>query len=357
MRSLIPLLLITLSLGTASIGRCEENNDSSEYPSFLAIPAFFYTTDTGFGGGLACLKSYRSNTEHTSTVRFFSLFTQKKQFTSAIQWDHYFSGNNNRLKIGMAYRKFPTVFFGLGNNTTNDNYEKYTPEYTDALVTFEHRIVSHLKLELLTFFSNQALVKSEPGGMIRSSAVPWNAGRYDVGSGIGVLWDSRDNVLATRRGTLAKLEYRGIIFQEEGGAFNKLSLDVRRFYNPISDLVLAGMFWIENLRGDVPFYLFSSLGSESRLRGYKIDRFLGKSLVLIQNDIRFPIWRSLGGSVFVASGRVADTMGDLFSGTFHTAGGAGIRYFFNREDNLVVRLDYAVGSDSRGVYLTYSEAY
>jgi hypothetical protein len=45
--------------------------------------------------------------------------------------------------------------------------------------------------------------------------------------------------------------------------------------------------------------------------------------------------------VFAAAGRVADKPSDLFSDGIHAGGGAGLRYFINRRDGMVVRLDGA----------------
>ena len=338
-------------------GFCEEKDDSSEWPSLLVVPIVNYSSDTGFGGGIVALKSYHSSEKQVSTVQLVVLYTEKKQFQTITKWEHHFRNTRDRLIVQLGYIKYPTRFFGLGNNTSNDDPEKYTPEYVEGRFSYEKSAISHLKIKMIFLFRNQALIKSEPDGKIESSSVPWSRGRFDAGPGIGILWDSRDNTYAAKRGMFAKIEYRGIMLQNEGGAFNFISWEARKFFNPFSDLVLAYMFRLEDCRGDTPFYLLADIGGENRLRGYEYSRFIAKKAILFQHDVRFPIWGSFGGAVFIATGRVADAMSDLFSGTYHNAYGAGLRYFINKEDNLVLRLDTAYGSDSRGVYLTLSEAF
>ena len=339
---------------------CEEENgdsDSFEVPSLLATPIASYSTDTGFAGGFGLLKSYRSSEKQASTVMLLALYTEKKQFQTAVRWEHHFPNETDRAIVGIRYLKYPTYFYGLGNDSSNDDPESYTPEYLEGEFSYEKRVVGSLKLKSILRFRNQTLTKHEKNGAVISPAVPWNGGRLDIGPGIGLVWDTRDNTYSARRGTFAKLEYVGILYQNEGGAFNTMSLDVRKFVNPLSDLVLAWQFDFKDCRGDAPFYFYPDLGGEEKLRGYEYHRFIGRKSIVFQHDVRFPIWGPVGGTVFAATGKVSDTIDDLWSGTNHTAIGGGIRFIFNEEDHLVLRLDMAWGDDARGVYFTFSEAY
>jgi outer membrane translocation and assembly module TamA len=156
---------------------------------------------------------------------------------------------------------------------------------------------------------------------------------------------------------LFQAEYEGIMVQDRGHSYNTVSCEVRNFFNPFPECVFAYMVSFKDSRGDVPFYLFQGLGGVDKLRGYEEKRFIGKSGLLFQHDIRFPIWRGLAGAVFIATGRVADDTDSLFSGRYHAAYGGGPRYFINKKDNLVIRLDYALGNDSKGIYFTFGEAF
>jgi outer membrane translocation and assembly module TamA len=144
---------------------------------------------------------------------------------------------------------------------------------------------------------------------------------------------------------------------DDGNDFNAMALEGRKFFNPVSDVVCAFMALAKDTRGDVPFYLLPVLGGEDRLRGYELDRFTGRCLILFQQDIRFPVWGPFSGAVFAATGRVAPDVESLFSGTYHRAAGCGVRWYFDKEDNLVIRFDAAWGSDSNGVYIGFGEAF
>lgn len=325
--------------------------------SFMAFPAAFYTTDTGFGGGFAAVKSYNPERARLSNVQLAVIYTAKKQTSIGFRWDHYLPNNRDRVFVELGYLKFPTDYFGLGNNTSNDDPGKFTPEYFEGKVTLERRMINSLRLKTILLFRNQSLIKEKPENILALSGAKWPEGRFDTGIAFAVAWDSRDNLFATKTGRFIQLEYRGNLYHNEGGSFDRLTFDARSFYNPVGSIVFASMMMFERCTGDVPFYLLSELGGQDRIRGYENERFRDNNLLLFQQDMRFMIWGPIGGAVFASSGRVANETGDLFSGMYHTSVGAGLRFVFNKEDNLVLRGDFARGSDSTGVYLTFSEAF
>ncbi|MFC1650307.1 hypothetical protein ACFL2X_01930 [Candidatus Latescibacterota bacterium] len=359
MKKIILSIIFFAVLGTFS-GFCEESGGKEEAkektPPFL-FPAFMYSSDTGFGGGVVGIHSYHNPGSNSSHIQFAAIYTQKKQFTFSTYWQHLFHNNKSRIVNQFTYSKFPSEFFGLGNKTSNESSEIFTPEFVNIKLSYERSIFKQLKIKSQFLIRNQALVNYERGGIIKSPFVPWSSGRLDAGPGIGVLWDSRDNYNATKHGTLAQLEYLGLMFQDDGGSLNSVNLDVRHFINPFPEVVFGSMLWMVDSGGDIPFYLLSALGGGDRLRGYENDRFFGKKLILIQQDIRFPIWGPFGGIVFAASGRVSDKVNELFSGQYHTGYGTGVRYFIDKKENMLVRFDVAFGSDTNSSYITFSEAF
>ena len=222
---------------------------------------------------------------------------------------------------------------------------------------YERRLVRSFKVKTGFFLRNQALVKYEKNGTFISSGIPWNKGRFDAGPEISMIWDSRDNTIATVSGSLVQIIYTSPVFHDEGGSGNRIQFDARKFFNPYPDVVLGFMALVDDYRGDVPYYMYTVLGGQDRLRGYEENRFRDRSSVLVQHDFRFPLFGPFGGCLFAATGRVGPDFSSLFSGTWHSAFGSGFRWYFNKEDNLVIRFDVARGSDSNGVYFGFGEAF
>jgi hypothetical protein len=349
---LVALLFVPITSSGEEKG---ENADDSK--SFFALPYIFYTTDTGLGYGAGGMVGYRSLDARPSALVFALTHTTKHQFQSVVKWAHNSTGGRRRLTGEIQYTKFPQAFYGLGNDTSGENPVTYTPEYTQVELALEQSLYRDLKLMSLVQFRNQALVDRGDSGAFLAGGVPWATGRMDGSLGFGVLWDSRDNVTATLRGSLFKIEYFGSLIRNEGGAFSMVTCEAKIFRTPLPDCTLGSMFQFLDARGDVPFYLLPVLGGMERLRGYEMARFVGRNVLLVQEDFRFPIVWRIGGCVFAAAGRVADERRDLLSGGFHVGGGAGLRYFINRKDGMVARLDVAFGDGSSGTYITFGEAF
>jgi hypothetical protein len=356
-RAIYALTLIVFLTFTCKVTFCEEDNvEKKNKMSLFAVPIFGYTTDTGTLGGFAGMKSYRNSGGKLSNVQAIIEYSAKKQFVAGFKWDHNFK-NNDRLLVETKYSKFPTLFFGIGNKTKSDVNENFTPEFFESKISLEKSITSDLKIKTLLYMQNLANVEYNHSGMIVEKDVKWYKGRLDAGPGIGIVWDSRDNTIATNTGTLIQLEYWGMMLQDKGGAYNIINAEFKKFINPIPKFVLGYMAQYKETNGTVPFYLLNDLGGSDRLRGYEQYRFFGKKSVLLQHDIRFPIWGPIGGIAFGAAGQVADKANDVLKGRFHVGYGGGLRWFINREDNLVIRFDYAAGNDTKGFYVTFGEAF
>ena len=335
---------------------CDEKS-GEKGRSLMALPVAGYSTDTGFVGGAAAIKSYNRDRIRISTIKTAAIYTANKQFTSVFEIDHYFPANRDRVLLNMNYVKYPTYYYGLGNDSSNDDPEKYTPEFFDMEFFYERSLKNAFKFKTGFFFHKEALVEFESDGNFIGSDAPWKRGRLDAGPEFSFIRDSRDNINATQSGSLVQVRYRGLMFQDEGGSSNKLTMEARKFYNPHPDIVIGFMALNDNVRGDTPHYLYPTLGGQDRLRGYEENRFQDRSRILFQQDIRFTLWGPIGGCFFAATGRVAPDVESLFSGTWHSAAGCGIRWYYNREDNLPIRIDIARGSDANGVYFGFGEAF
>jgi outer membrane protein assembly factor BamA len=97
----------------------------------------------------------------------------------------------------------------------------------------------------------------------------------------------------------------------------------------------------------VPFYELPSLGGSTTLRGYLEGRLRDRHSLLVQGELRFPVWRVLKGAAFVEIGRVYDKITDPldppFVSHFLWSAGAGIRFVLHPD--ILVRLDFGVSTE------------
>lgn len=335
----------------------EEGDKERDSRTFFAIPVASYADETGFAGGAAVLKSYHRDRLRVSTLQSLVMYTEKKQFVTVLVMNHYLRNGLDRFYMKAGYMRYPTEYFGLGNDTKPDDPDKYTPEVFEINPFFDKTLYRSLKIRPELFFVQQTLLETKPDSLFADNTARWSSGRMDLGPALSLVWDSRDNTLASRSGTYFRITYRGIMIQDEGDAYNSFAGEFRHFWEPRPLLVFASMLYTRHTRGDTPFYLKPTLGGGDYLRGYEENRFIGDSVALIQQDIRFPIWWRIGGSVFAATGRVADDASSLFEGQYHFGYGTGLRFFINRDDNMVIRFDMAWGNDTDTFYAGFGEAF
>ena len=82
------------------------------------------------------------------------------------------------------------------------------------------------------------------------------------------------------------------------------------------------------------------------MRGYYEGRFRDRNYIAGQTEIRYRINNSFGLVAFVGAGEVFHT-GFSFAQLKPNYGG-GVRYFFDIEKGLAIRLDYGVGQKPAG---------
>ncbi len=98
-------------------------------------------------------------------------------------------------------------------------------------------------------------------------------------------------------------------------------------------------------------------GSASNLRGYVSGQYRDHASWTLQTEWR----RRLGGKFGVVAvagiGGIARSVGAISRSTLPPGAGSGVRYAVSREYRINVRLDGAVGKDSRAINLSLGEAF
>jgi outer membrane protein assembly factor BamA len=111
------------------------------------------------------------------------------------------------------------------------------------------------------------------------------------------------------------------------------------------------------INGSAPFHKLAALGGQSMMRGYYEGRYLGNKLLAGQVEYRIPIYWRFGAVAFAGAGDVASTMSRFNLHDLKPSYGFGIRYVFNPDEKLSLRLDFGFGRNTSGVYITAAEAF
>lgn len=330
--------------------------------SIVPLPVLFYTPETklAFGGALTVLYRPEGSTvlDRPSTFTPVLVYTTRNQILFFLGGNHYWSQGRNQVKPGIAYRKFPDSFYGLGNDTAADGDEDFTDEGWSIYGDYLRELVSSWRAGFGWNYANSTITGTSEGDRLDTQPIPGRDGGSVIGLGVLLGWDSRDNVSFPRKGQYHQFSLR---FHEDAWGsdydFDLSSLDMRAYFPLKRDSAFAVRALAENASGQPPFQVLPRLGGDQLLRGYYAGRFRDSSLLAFQGELRGRLRGRLGGVVFAEIGQVADGFGKLGSGRFHSSFGLGLRVLLVSDEGLQLRCDYGWGEDSSGLYFNLGEAF
>ncbi|MBG8554256.1 BamA/TamA family outer membrane protein [Hymenobacter guriensis] len=357
---------------TASATAVKPPKNPADKPSFIPAPVLFYEPETGFAAGATFLPTWRHGRDTTvrkSNGRLGGWFSQKKQLN--LQLSHtIFTRQERYLLIGdIQYFDYPIFFYGVGNDTKKEDES----EIAYKLLTINQRALKSIHrytflglqyrfADLRSLRPKLELNNEETGpNLYYSELTPREKEPFRIsGAGPTFIYDSRDVILSTFKGAYLDLQ---ALFNLKGlgsdYTFTRYVVD-GRYFQPLGS---NRTIWASQVigtfhNGTVPFRELGNLGGVSLLRGIYEGRFRDRQLLAAQTEIRHHLFWRLNGAVFAGVGQVAPHLQDMSFSGIKLAGGAGVRFQFNRRDRLNIRFDYGVGSGGNsGLYFGVNEAF
>ena len=184
----------------------------------------------------------------------------------------------------------------------------------------------------------------------------------NIGAGIKVLHDTRDDTLNAYTGRFFSIEasfYREWLGSDQD--FEAFSVDYRQYHQiKRPGRTFAWQLFGRVANGDVPWVSKSTVGSARDLRGYTYGRFRDDAAVWALAEYRHmtntKLWKlgRNGFAVWAGIGFIGEDLGDLGGNELPNAG-VGYRLELQPRRNL--RLDVGVGYDEVGIYLNFAEAF
>ena len=109
--------------------------------------------------------------------------------------------------------------------------------------------------------------------------------------------------------------------------------------------------------GSVPFYDLCFFGKSKDVRGYDVGQYIDRVMIAGQAEYRVELKKRLGAALFFGAGEVARRWADLRSDALKPGGGVGLRFRLTKQHHINLRIDYAWGINSKGLYLGVTEAF
>ncbi|UCH63405.1 MAG: BamA/TamA family outer membrane protein [Fidelibacterota bacterium] len=285
------------------------------------------------------------------------MYTQNKQLTLQLEFDHYWNRATRRIFGSVVLVKFPDRFYGIGNDLP-DEYELFTPRSTLVNVNYQHGITRNINIGGGFNFEKVEMVKVEPGGLLDTGSIPGADGGRITGLSLLTTWDSRDHTNYPMDGFYLDLGLKqfakplGSDFQ-----FAALELDTRYYLTLSASQVLAFQMQLRDISGSAPFQYLSTLGGYQSMRGYYTGRYRHNDKFIIQGEYRLSLPGKLGLVLFACVGDVNSTLKNMMIRDFKYSYGLGIRYLLLPDSKSNLRVDFGYGKDTSGVNVGISEVF
>ena len=346
---------------------------SADKPRFVLIPSVGYTPETKWEIGLSStvVFHYKNDTsQRLSEIATYAFYTQNGQL--GVLGDHVIYGPSaNWYLLGkFKIENYPLDYFGVGSytqaepiavissNTFNIRERLLKRTYNNLFIGLEidYQQINNPQFDWKSSIQNPNL----PNGYLGSN---------NLGSGLGLVWDSRKNPINSRKGSLFEVAY---LFYPKIFArshpMKSIYID-GRWYQPISgNKVFATQVYANFNWGDVPFNQMAVIGGPMIMRGYYIGRFRDKQYVATQAEFRwlpFKFSKRFGATVFGGLASLAENPAEVFLKELNTqastdwkwAIGTGLRFLLFPKKDIFSRVDIGFNPEGYGLYIYIGEAF
>ncbi len=356
--------LIIFCLLISLIGQliAEKEVKENKKGKILATPMAFYSPETkmAFGavGSYIFRLSKKDKNIHPSTISPLVVYTLNKQFKAQIKTDLFFKNNDYRLISMIKTQKYPDKFYGIGINSMEENMENYSSDSFLLTLSIRKKILPSLNMGIEYKYMKWTILETKPDGLLESDVFYGNVDGIISGLGFLFSFDTRDNIFASHSGSLIELTAKTFTgFLGSNYKYTDVSLDLRHFLTIFSSHVLAFQAKMTTQNGVVPFNALSDFGGEFNMRGYYRGRFRDKNMMVLQGEYRIPLFWRIGLAGFVGLGTVAEKFSSFNLGNMKISYGAGLRIMIDKKENIQLRIDYGIGDEGSGLYISIFEAF
>lgn len=355
--------MLALTSGT-NYGQGDNSKTTSPpHGGFVAAPVVYYSPETRLAYGIVGIHYFRLGhsplPSRLSHYRFNLIHTQNKQTIAEINYELYLNDGRFLLDGQVKYSLYPDRFYGIGNRNSEANREDFNSRNWRLQMNMQRRWGRSLFAGLHLDYYSLQVTETASGGLLAAGDIPGSRGGTISALGLFGKWDSRDNTFSTASGTYYSflLNFFTPALLASDFTFTQMILDARKYFPLGAAQVLAVQGVFKTVWGDCPFQALPMFGGLNLMRGFYEGRYRDRNMLAVQAEYRRPLWGRFGFCGFAGAAQVQDKISRLALGAFHVAGGVGLRYKFNRRENLNVRLDVGFAGPSPAFYLTFAEAF
>jgi hypothetical protein len=342
-----------------------EEGENQNKKSLSAFPILMYDSDIGIGyGGKVKFVNYLFHKESLDAIVFNSSKGERWYvLTFSIPDTEIRQGTQYKLSLDIKaeYNKFlKYYFYGTSPNSQEADETQFTYEKKELQFTIGRGFTEHLVMEIHYVLKNIHyfnIVKNPPFSELLETV----GEQFSPYASLVLRYDTSDSRIHPKRGEsiLLQSDLATEVVGNKNASFHRLTVEIRKFqllFGEKDVLAFRGLF--QKISGsDIPLFEMSVLGGGSTLtalRGFKMNRFIDKGKWLLNTEYRFPLWKKLGGNLFVESGAVWPSLSGINLSQTKVNAGWGLRYYL---ENFVVRFDMGFSQEGTGIYFNFGHIF
>ena len=331
----------------------------------IAFPIVFYSSDTNFGFGASAVihkEHYKDDyVSKSNSLAFVFFYTLRNQLLNANVGNLYWDNANWHWKSRLTFKKYPTDFYGIGNDTKPSAHEVFEPFTFKFENSINRRIWRSFYAGISLSQGYHMLVKSKKEGLAQSYFEKHRKEGFISGIGLRLSYDSTDDSFFPTTGSFAEVVYQYHPFWLGSQySFSRVFIDGRTFVKipiPKFESVLGFQLMFEGVHGNAPLSFLPTIGDKDMMRGYVGDRFRDNYMLAAQTEWRFPIYWRFGGTLFFAAGKVQHNFTDFIFQDIKYGGGFGIRVRLAKKKKINLRFDMGFTPEGYKFYFNLLEAF
>ena len=367
-RRVVVMAAWCLGVAWGGAAQAQEVEETEEGLSWVGFPTFKFNDDSGFvyGAQASLIEVQEGRAPFVWEMRARAEHSTRNRHDHALVFDApHLLPRVGRLSVRAEMLHIDDAnYFGVGNGTTRER-----PESSYRMRLTQPRMQVNVRRDLgdALFVSSGveaswARITSEAGSLLDLQRPRGWEGSHALAGRLSLGYDSRDNEIVPRSGLFTELYVKGASAALGSSAtFGALGATQQLYASPVPWLVAAGRVMVDALVGEVPLAelyrmggerSFRGLGGGFSQRGYSEGRFIGRTKLLTNGELRLlapPVWGGLqlGGGPFVGASRVVDG-GPLWE-EVHVSGGGEV--VIGWQDIFIFRMDYAVSDEESLFYI------
>lgn len=329
--------------------------NSSTHLGFAVIPMLVYNLDK---------KDTLSPPSSTAALFYFDFYGS---WMVAAKQNFYWNNNKWRGIITLGYGNLKSKFFGLQPDTVvisnnEENYVWMSDLTLFSTLTCYRKIVGGFYggLEYSYASITQNGKDSAASEQLRKNGVVIGNYTQSILSPTFV-WDNRDNLFWTTKGFYAGLNIRNssilffsasdyLVIESFVNGYHCLLKNSKR-------LTLAWRFYLQGSWGDVPYNQLANYGNGDDFRGYTGGKYVNRSKVNLQAELRYDIWKFIAVSGFLGTGKAFGNISGFGKSVWLPSGGVSLYLNVIPSRNIRAYISLALARQDYGVYVGLGQSF